>query len=100
MKDEDGNSDKHMYIKESGIVHRKIYIYIYIYILVEENIIRTKGHCVVRCMSNSSAFRDPNRGIRASTTTRILVFCDQCFSDDQKIITIRHTLVTIIYGHR
>ena len=32
MKDEDGNSDKHMYIKESGIVHRKIYIYIYIYI--------------------------------------------------------------------
>ena len=65
MNDEDGNSDKHMYIKESGIVHRKIYIYIYI--LVEENIIRTKGHCVVRCMSNSSAFREPNRGIRACT---------------------------------
>ena len=33
-------------------------------------------------------------------TTRILVFCNQCFSDDQKIVTIRHTLVTIIYGHR
>ena len=30
MNDEDGNSDKNMYVQESGIVHRKIYINIYI----------------------------------------------------------------------
>ena len=43
--------------------------------------------------------KEPCHSKQPDFTTRILVFCDQCFSDDQKVVSIRHTLATIMYGH-